>query len=310
MAYLAAHRRHISLIGLALLAFLAGCQSGASHSSASARPSPTSIAATPTASATAKPLSPPSYTRVILAHAGAPDDLAFDAAGHLLFVDQANGTLNRLAADGSVTMLARNLDEPEGVLPLANGDILVGVQGANGEHRDEIDRVSPIGVVTTVIRFANDTANPGLDSLALDSATGDLIVPDSPNGVVYRVTLQGRIVATLAKEFVRPVAAIRAGDGALIIADEWGNRVVRMAPDGVQTTLAQIRYPDDLAFDLDGSLLVTSLGSNALLRVTAHGVATIAANINGPQGLVVDANGNIFVSAENTGEIFELQRDT
>lgn len=274
----------------------------------------------PTPAATATPtlvptptLAPARYTKLVLAHGfGSPDDLTLDAQGRVIFADFGNNGVNRINADGSITVLARGFPEPEGIVPLADGALIVAVQGNNGDHIDMIERLTPPIYAATVIHtFPNSTNLPGIDSLSLDPATGDLLVADSPNGVIYRMRTDGSDPRRIASGFVRPTHALAGPHGTVYVADEYGGVVARIAPTGTVTRLATLSYPDDLAWDADGSLLVTALGDNTVVRLdpaTGAKLATLAGNLFEPQGLAVDARGDVFVSEQRANIVIELRR--
>lgn len=301
------HSRALTLLAAFALLVLAACSSATS----AARPTPT---VPPTTTPVPTPTLPPAvYAPVLLTQGfGCPDDLAQDPAGNLVFSDQGNGTVNRLTADGHVTPIIGGLNEPEGVIYDANGTLLVGEQGDNGQHIDQIDQVLPGATTTTrFLTLKNATNTPGVDSLSLDPRTGDLIVADSPNGTLLRISRDGQHIQTLAHGFVRPVDAIADAHGTIFVADEYGNAVLRVAPDGTTSTLIHLPDPDDLAFDLDGTLLVTVLGDNTVRRIdpaTGKDLGTLARNLFEPQGLLVDVHGNLYVSEETANAIVELVR--
>src|SRR5216683_2820862 len=223
----------------------------------------------PTISATPA-TTPTHYTaRVLLSGQLRPDDLAFDAQGHLLFSDFYHGTVSRLNADGSVTVLVSGLAGPEGIVPLTDGTMIIAEQRTNrilalapGEKSPTVLRTLP-GVPSTV------PCKDGVDGIALDSTTNTLIVPDSPTGVVYRMSLDGKTLTILASGIVRPVGATVDAEGTIYIADECGGAVVRITPQGKITRIGGFGKPDDVAFDHHGNLLVIDLlpSIHALIRV-------------------------------------------
>lgn len=300
---------------LAVVTVLAACAGPLGGSRAApAIPSPTSTA-TPRPSATPT-LGPARYTARVLAHgAGSPDDLTLDIHGYLLFTDQANGSINRIELDGSVTTLMSGLNEPDGIA-WDQGVAVFGVQGKNGQGEDEIEYLLRMAAMPFVLTtFANHTGMPGLDGISVDPATGDLLAADSPNGKVYRIAWSpgaGLQRTTLvASGFVRPTDAIADRAGNIYVADEYGNRVARIAPNGSVTTLAHLGLPDDLAFDVDGTLLVTLLQGSQLVRInptTGQVLTTIATGLHEPQGLAVDAAGNLYVSEELANTVVEFVR--
>src|ERR1700674_243507 len=62
-------------------------------------------------------------TRVVLSGRWRPDDLVFDPQGHLVFSDFYNGTVSRINANGSITLLLSGLAGPEGLVYLADGTL-------------------------------------------------------------------------------------------------------------------------------------------------------------------------------------------
>jgi serine/threonine-protein kinase len=310
----------IAMGALLVAALLSGCARGAetcAPSSGATCASPTATAArTAAPAATPRPtptLGPARYTPVVLAHGfGMPDDLTLDAAGDVLFADQANGSVNRLAPDGHVTTLASGLPETEGIIAEGDGSLLVAVQGQDGQGIDRILRLTPGGAAPHVFAsFANATGKAGLDGISVDPRTGDILAADSPNGVVYRVSADGRHITPLARGFVRPTDAIADAAGNVYVADEYGNSVARIAADGSVTKLASVPLADDLAFDVDGTLLVTALNGDTLVRLdpaTGKQLAVVAGGLHEPQGLAVDAAGNLYVSEQLGNVIVELRR--
>jgi sugar lactone lactonase YvrE len=68
---------------------------------------------------------------MVLQGAGRPDDLAFDREGRLLFSDFYAGTISRINANGSVTVLLRGIAGPEGIVVLSDGTMIVAEQRTN-----------------------------------------------------------------------------------------------------------------------------------------------------------------------------------
>ena len=304
----------LSLLATAPLmaVLLAGCAAPSTGLRRTPTPTqrPTATVALPPSPAPA-----PHYTPVTLAHGeGNPDDLTLDGQGRVIFADSGSGSIFRVESDGHVTRLASGLPAPEGVLVEPDGSLLVSVQGKPGNVTDKIVRVVPAtdsGSYTVFASFTNTTGNVGLDSIWRDGQTGDILAADSPNGKVNRISADGTRVTLLASGFTRPVDAIADAAGNVYVADEYGSRVVVIAPDGSMRDLAHLSLPDDLAFDNDGTLLVTLLGNNTLVRLDAragHVLATLATNLHEPQGLAVDAAGNLYVSEETANTLIELRR--
>ncbi len=274
----------------------------------------------PTASPTASPdltstpdSTPTRYTsRVLLSGSARPDDLAFDREGRLLFSDFYNGTVSRLNADGSVTHIATGLAGPEGLVVLSDGTLIVAEQRTN-----RILTLAPGAKSLTVLRTIPGTPSTahckdGVDGIALDATTNTLIVPDSPTGNVYRLSLDGKKLTLIASGIVRPVGAVVDAQGTIYVADECGGAIVRITPDGSSTRITGFGMPDDVAFDHRGNLLLIDLlpSIHALIRIRkSSGKREILASKGfiEPQGLAVDGNDNIYVSDDYANEIVEFK---
>src|SRR4029077_2689990 len=189
-------KRHSWWVSLAVLLAVAACQPAATPSptqSATATPTTRMLAACPASRASPGP-------EVLLRNQPAPDDLAFGNDGRLLFSDIKAGTVSSLKADGSVERIAGGMSAPEGIVAQADGRILVGEQGHN--------RVAAIDPQTDAVSlwhaFPNQTGRDGLDGIGPVLSNGDIVVPDSPNGVVWRVTADGKTATQIGTGMNRP----------------------------------------------------------------------------------------------------------
>ena len=249
--------------------------------------------------------------RVLLSGRRRPDDLVFDPQRRLVFGDFYAGTISRLNADGSVTLLFSGLAGPEGLIYLPDGTLIIAEQRTN-----RILQIAPGSSAPTVLRVLPGTPSSlpckdGVDNIALDPTSNTLIVPDSPTGNVYRMSLDGKKLTLLSSGIVRPVGAAVDNQGNIYVADECGGAVARIAPDGKTTHIGGFGMPDDVAFDQQGNMLVIDLkpSRHALIRVLqATGVreTLFSKGLIEPQGLVIDQRGNIYVSDDYADTITEL----
>jgi sugar lactone lactonase YvrE len=241
-----------------------------------------------------------------------PDDLAFDQQGRLLFSDPHNGTVNRLNADGSVTVLLSGLAGPEGIVVLSNGTMIIAEQDTN-----RILSVAPGSKSAIVLRTLPGTPSTaqckdGVDGIAFDPTTNTIIVPDSPIGNVYRLSLDGKTLTLLASGIMRPVGAAVDAHGTIYVADECGGALWTISNAGKLTRMGGFGMLDDVSFDPYGNVLVTDLqpSIHALIRVnlkTGQHVTLASAGFIEPQGLVVDTKGDIFVSDDYADIIVEYK---
>jgi sugar lactone lactonase YvrE len=308
-------RASLSVLIFFLLALASCAQSPAPVTNAptgTAVPAPTRALASPPITVPSKPSPTPSPTstktaparytaHLLLRGVGRPDDLAFDPQGRLLFSDELDGTISRLNAGGSVTLLLRDPAGPEGMVVRPDGTIIYAEQETN-----RIMSLAPGASTPSVLRAlpgvpSSASCKQGVDGIAFDPTTNTIIVPDSPTGAVYRMSLDGKTFTLLATGIVRPVGAGVDSQGTIYIADECGGAVWRITPGGKTTRIGGFGMPDDVVPDGFGNLLVIDLqpSIHALIRLnpTTGARETLASQgYIEPQGLVIDAQGNIYVS--------------
>src|SRR2546421_1719409 len=286
---------------------------------AACQPTGPSTASSPSIRANVTPLSPCPLgspappQQVLLSNRSAPDDLVFDNHDRLLFSDINAGSVFALNPDGSVQTVASGLSEPEGMVVQADGRILVAEQG-----RNRIAAIDPQSHAVTVWRsFQNRTSGAGIDGIgpilpAKDSngqalANGDdVVVPDSPNGVVWLVSADGKSATQVASGMTRPVGAAREAAGRLLIADE-GGALWRLDP--AKHRLATLPTPDDVVVTQDAHLFVNTLGDNAIHELDLQGQPIrVLSGIGQPQGMALDRADNLYYAAMTGGQIVRLVR--
>jgi len=302
-------KRHRWWFSLAVLTAVAACQQApAPHPTHSATPSviASSLAACPASPATPGP-------KVLAQNLPAPDDLAFDSAGRLLFSDIKAGTVSALKADGSVERIAGGMSAPEGIVLQDDGRILVAEQG-----RNRVVAIDPqTHALTQWHAFLNGTGRDGIDGIGpvlagrdawgnLLATGGNVIVPDSPNGVVWRVTADGKTATEIATGMVRPVGAAVDASGRIFVADEGGALWV-LNPTRVR--FATLPTPDDVLVGRAGHIFVNTLGDNAIHELDAQGhQVSVITGIQQPQGIALDYADNLYYTEFNAGRIDRVVR--
>lgn len=318
-------RRNFLITALVYALFLAACSKPAApavtsrqtpgsvaspQKSSSPAITPSTLTATPPGS-TQSDATPLRYkARLLLAGRYRPDDLAFDPAGHLIFSDAYRGTVSRLNADGSVTVLVSGLAAPEGLVFLRNGTLIIAEQQTN-----RILAFSPATAALSVLRVlpgrpSRQPCKDGVDGIAFDPTTNTLIIPDSPTGNVYRMSLDGARLTLLAAHIPRPVGAAVDALGNVYVADECGGALWKITPAGKVTRQGGFGMLDDVTFDHHGNLLVTDLkpSIHALIRLrssTGRREVLARSGFIEPQGLAVDASDNIYLSDDYADKIVE-----
>jgi sugar lactone lactonase YvrE len=224
-------------------------------------------------------------------------------------------------------------------------------------YNHRVRRVSPGGEVTTLVgtgqaAFSGDGGPAGAATLhwphglALDATGAVLFIADSANHRIRRVDLASGIITTVAGTATPgfagdggPATAARLQDpkgvysaptGDLYIADSANERVRRVDPGGIITTLAgsgaagfsgdggpataaRFDGPRAVTGDAAGNLYVADDNNHRVRRIDPSGLITTvagtgtagfsgdggpapAAQLNHPRGLTIDGRGALFIA--------------
>ncbi|MBA4094542.1 MAG: gluconolaconase, partial [Candidatus Accumulibacter sp.] len=235
--------------------------------------------------------------------------------------------------------------DPFGVAVDAHGNVYV----ADGGDSNRIRRIGRDGVVSTFAGAGEGFADgPGAaaafhtpSALAIDRL-GNLYVADTGNHAIRKITPDGS-VSTLAGDgqpgdadgqgraarFNAPVGVAVDARGNVYVADTYNDRIRRIAPDGMVTTIAGGARPGNAdgpgasaAFDTpsaiaagkDGTLFVADTGNHAIRRIDPAGtVSTLVAPLAGerrpllrrPAGLALTHDGHLYI-AGGGGRVLQL----
>ena len=189
------------------------------------------------------------------------------------------------------------------VVPVAEGIAFLGDRMFVADQRN--DRVDEIvaGTPQTFLQLAPVAGKDNVDGIGVQ---GDqLLVPDSPNGNLLWVDGSGRVTRTVGG-FTRPTGAWPLPDGSVLVADEYGNAALKVAPDGGRTFLVRgLPIVDDVAADAGGRVfVVTPVTSGGRVAELVNGAAVdLAGSLLEPQGLGFDGAGNVLVSETAAGRL-------
>lgn len=246
-----------------------------------------------------------------------PAGVAADAAGNVYVADYSNNRIRKITAGGAVSTLAGNgtsgfsgdggpataaaFHSPVGVAADASGNIYVA-----DINNLRIRKITSAGIVSTLAGNGNPgfsgDGGPGTAAefkypygIAADAA-GNLYVGDEENNRIRKITPAG-VVSTFA------------GDGNAGYINATG-------------AAAEFNTPTGIAVDASGNVYVADRGNNRIRKITPTGVvSTLAGNgtgafkdgigtdaeFNGPIGVAVDASGTVYVSDNNGNRIRKIQ---
>ncbi len=237
-------------------------------------------------------------------HLSQPDDLLLASDGSIYLSDVGDGTVRRYTQTGGLQLVLSGLSEPEGMVFLPDGSLIIAEQGKNRLIRYNSDTQT----LTPFLDLRNTTGQAGVDGLAWDVSSQTIILPDSPNGTILRVSTDAKIVTQIASGFTRPTGAWVEPDGSILVVDEYGNALDRIHPDGRVEKLGVLSTPDDVIEDGSGDIFVATLGDNAVhfISGTTHQDAILTGQVAGPQGIIFDGDGNLVVTDPGNHRLIKL----
>jgi uncharacterized protein (TIGR03437 family) len=295
-----------------------------------------------------------------------PSSITIDSSGNLYIADTYASRIRKFFPGGIITTVAgggsslgdngpatqAQLNAPQGVAVDASGDLYIA-----DSYQERIRRVGANGIITT-IAGTGQAGFSGDGSLATGAmfstpvgvavdASGNVYVADLDNNRIRRV-VPGGTVTTIAgtttpvgdggpsrqARLTSPQAVAVDSAGNLFIADPNSNRVRKVTPSGIITTLAGtgqtgrggdngpaasaiLNNPAAVAVDSAGNVYIVDSGNSVIRRVDAttgkitlfagnytccylgtgtsgDGGPATAATLFAPHGVAVDGVGNVY----------------
>jgi len=274
-----------------------------------------------------------------------PSGLDIDAAGNLYVADYNNSKVRKLTTAGVVTTFPGrfpNWNNPSGpntdfglpndVAIDAAGNLFVAEFNSN-----LISRITPAGVVSVFSGSTNEKRGyaDGPANLALFDWPAGITV--DPSGFIYVVernnhrvrkltstgsvsTLAGSIQSFAdgtgtAARFNMPLYIASDRSGNLYVSDYFNNRIRKVTPEGVVTTIAgnggyssydgmgtaaTIEHPLDLAVDASGNIYVGD-ASNTIRWINPQGLVSSIKHFKTANGTPIQFSGMYGIAVNDNG---------
>jgi sugar lactone lactonase YvrE len=190
-----------------------------------------------------------------------PQGLALDSAGNLYIADHGNDRVRKVTP-GGVIVTVTQLSYPAGVALDGGGNLYI--LGTGSRREDRLRKVSPAGTVSSVAG-----------------------VPQGLFGHIVADTAGNLYLTGAARENRNRVFRMSANGAWGVVAgtDERGG----FDGDGQPATSAQLNSPTSVAVDAVGNLYIADRGNNRIRKVTPDGlISTIAGT--GERGKIVDGD--------------------
>ena len=262
-----------------------------------------------------------------------PSGITIDAAGNLLVADLGNNQIRKIvtttnATTGAVTVTASTLSGT-----LASGSSNATAIGAIASFN------GPSGVVydpTSNSTFVADFGNQTIRKIASTGAVTTYAGVSGNAGNNNDVIPAAGTTAAINPRFSNPAGVAVDAAGNLYVADYGNNRIRKITPAGVITTLAgstagnadgagtaaKFFGPRGVAVNqTTGDVYVADANNNVIRKITAAGVVSTfagsgaignadgtgtAASFFRPAGVAVDVNGNVYVADTNNNLVRKI----
>ncbi|NOT61416.1 MAG: hypothetical protein HOP19_14455, partial [Acidobacteria bacterium] len=240
-----------------------------------------------------------------------PQALALDAQENLFIADTGHQRIRKVTRAGVISTVAGNgergfsgdgapatqaaLNDPSGVAIDAAGNLFI---ADTGNHC--IRKVAPDGTITTV-------AGNGLAGLSGDGGPGRSATLNSPTGLA----LDGSgnlFIADTGNHRIRKLTAVG------MISTVAGS-LAGFAGDGGPATTARLAFPNGLTFDASGNLLIADTSNNRIRKVTPAGVISTLPLTSAdfplafPVAVAVDASGALYLANRNASQVLRAGSD-
>lgn len=293
-----------------------------------------------------------------------PIGVAADAQGNVYFADKNNHRIRMINTDGNIITVAgtgvagfggdsalatsAQLFQPRGLAVDTFGNIYIADQGNNRVRK--INRVT--GIITTIagngaLGYGGDNGPAkaamlnGPYAVAVDYF-GNIYISDVDNERIRKVDLAG-VITTIAgtgtagyngdnipatdAQLYEPIGVAVDNTGSVFIADAWNDRIRKILPSGIITTLsgdgiagvgadsvllsaAKCNNPYGIAYSFQGTLAIADYGNNRVRKSYASGLGIAAQSSVIGVSIYPNPSSNGYITVDMTTPAKEIANIT
>jgi gliding motility-associated-like protein len=282
-----------------------------------------------------------------------PSSLISDESGNLYLPDYDNNKIRKITPEGIVNTFAGNGTQGSANGPAASASFYQPTSIAFDKQGNMIvcdfgnsliRKISPQGMVSTLAGDLLEGYKDGPGSSALfGGPTGisidkfdNIFVADKSNNRIRKVTPEGTVTTFAGNgnkasidgtgtsaSFDLPQTLTFDHDGNMFVTDYTGNKIRKVTPQGVVTTLAgngieesidgvginaSFKRPINIMADDYGNLFVADIDGGCIRMITPDGtVTTIIKGLGAPKSVIIDKSRNLYFIEVYLNKIFKVK---
>ena len=253
-----------------------------------------------------------------MAQLKAPAGLAIDSFGALYIADSGNNRIRKVA-NGTITTVL-TVVSPTGLAIDSTGALYVAAASFLGTSTKTILGISaPQDVALNAVRNLYVTSGEFVRKVA---AAGGAITTFAGSGA--SLTFGGDNGPATSARLNAPTGLAIDAQGNRYIADSGNNRIRKITPAGVITTIAgtgdpgakgdsglataaQLNRPRSLAVDSQQNLYIADSGNNAIRKITPAGfIFTVATQFNDPEYVAIAPDQSLYVADTGNNRVLNI----
>jgi len=256
-------------------------------------------------------------TSALLAQLNAPAGLAIDSAGELYIADSSNNRVRKVYNGVIITVF--NTPGPTGLALASTTTLYV----AASSYFGTLSQQTP--GIPSAVDVAVDQAGD------LYTTSGAFVLEIPARGLVTTIAGSGASPnfggdngPAITAQLYSPSSVAMDSSGNWYIADTSNNRIRRVTPAGVISTIAgtgtagstgdngpasaaELNAPRGLAFDIFGNLCIADSGNSEVRKITPQGLMLPSiTQLNNPVSVATDTQGSVYIADAGNNRIVKV----